>query len=144
MTRDRMLEMDRLLDHLHILPTEEAKSEFVRHLLRQDGPVVLGFLNQHGFNLAYERSEFRKWLAQSGFLLRDGVGLEVTLKLLRKTTGVNANGTDLIPKIIAESRGRPMAVFGTRHPWLDAAVRRITDAGANVVVAQDGFQPDAA
>ncbi len=104
------------------------------------GPVVVSFLNAHAFNMSCSDPDFRRALMDSDTLLRDGVGAELIMRAAALPTGVNANGTDLIPAILQSRRGARVAVIGTKEPWLSAACVRIEALGANVVLRIDGYQ----
>jgi len=104
--------------------------------------VVVSFLNQHGLNLAAEDAVFRQDLLKSDILLRDGVGMEICLKLLGRAAGMNTNGTDFIPSLLAKLGGRRVAVFGTQDPWLSKAASRISELGVEIVAQSDGFNTD--
>lgn len=134
--------MRSLLDRVRVVESVEDRERLVQTLASEGGAQILSFLNQHGFNLAYSDREVCEALVTSDVLLRDGVGLEVAMRVLNRPAGVNCNGTDLIPEILRTHRGRSAAVFGTREPWLSAAVSVVADWGVDVVVSRDGFRTD--
>ena len=107
-------------------------------------PYILSFINQHGFNIAHTNQSLRNAFLKSDCLLRDGVGLEIALQFLGLKSGVNCNGTDLIPRILHKMAGRTAAVYGTVDPWLGNACETIEAAGVRVASKLDGFQDDAA
>ncbi|MGO4781502.1 WecB/TagA/CpsF family glycosyltransferase, partial [Lysobacter sp. 2RAB21] len=76
-------------------------------------------------------------------LLRDGVGMAACLRLLAREPGMNLNGTDLIPQVIAAYAGRRVALIGTREPYLERASHYLRERGADVVCALDGFGDEA-
>jgi N-acetylglucosaminyldiphosphoundecaprenol N-acetyl-beta-D-mannosaminyltransferase len=59
-------------------------------------------------------------------VLRDGAGMAILMRLLHEVPGLNLNGTDLIPKILRLYAGRPIALFGTQEPYLEAARNVVT------------------
>ncbi|MEH6413487.1 WecB/TagA/CpsF family glycosyltransferase [Pseudomonas sp. CGJS7] len=129
----------RLLSRLRILANAASQQKLLDRLARPRAPTVVSFLNQHGFNLAWTDPAFRERLLRSDVLLRDGVGVALGLRLLARDPGLNANGTDLIPKIVAAYAGRRVALIGTREPYLEQAARYLREQGADVVCALDGF-----
>jgi exopolysaccharide biosynthesis WecB/TagA/CpsF family protein len=131
-----------LLDRLHIVPSNEPLAPKIAAAVI-DRPFVVSFFNQHAFNLAADNEGFYEDLRTSDMLLRDGVGLEICLKLLGRTPGPNANGTDLIPQILLATKHRRIAVFGTSEPWLSKAVEQIASMTGPVVAAADGFRDHA-
>jgi len=128
-----------LLDRLQRVADARQHRLLLQRLVHPRHPTVLSFLNQHAFNLAWEQAEFGDLLGRSDVLLRDGVGVAVLLKLLGRAPGMNMNGTDLIPQILAAYRGRRVALVGTTAPYLEQAAQQLREAGANVVFVQDGF-----
>ena len=72
-------------------------------------------------NCTVHDEAFYASLAQADILLRDGIGLAILMKLLNQPPGLNLNGTDLIPKILARYAGKGIALFGTQEPWLQNA-----------------------
>ncbi len=133
-------DMRDLVQHVTIVDDAQQKKDALAQLLGADRTQVLSFLNQHAFNLAYRDPQFRGSLTQADLLLRDGIGMELAFKLMRRPAGVNANGTDVIPLILAMAPGRRVAVFGTREPWLGAAIHRMQEAGVHIVASLDGFR----
>lgn len=103
-------------------------------------PTVLGFVNAHCMNLVARDADFQQALAGADILLRDGKGMEVLLRRLGLAPGLNMNGTDFIVKLLAAFKGRPVALWGTREPYLDEAAR-LSEAlfGVRVVSVQHGF-----
>lgn len=134
--------MPALLRGIRPLPDQAAVDALFAELTRPARPLVLSFLNQHAFNLAWDDAALRAELAGADVLLRDGVGLEIALKRLGRPAGLNGNGTDLIPALFAHLPPRRVAVFGTREPWLTPAAERIAALGHAVVAVSDGFRPD--
>ncbi|SEH32676.1 WecB/TagA/CpsF family glycosyltransferase [Magnetospirillum fulvum] len=129
-----------LLNHLSILHSESEKTVFLEGLRELDRPVVISFLNAHAFNLAARDAVFRTHLMHADILFRDGIGSALLLKLQGENAGINLNGTDLIPEILRALPGQPVALCGTREPWLSRAAEVIEAAGNPVVLRLDGFQ----
>lgn len=105
--------------------------------------VTLAFVNQHAINLAWDEAEFADNLLAADVLLRDGVGVKAALSALGRAPGLNLNGTDLIPDLLAAFRGRRVAVFGAAQPHLDIACARIQALfGVEIVCKRDGWARD--
>lgn len=130
-----------LLSRLKAVDTDAAAEDLVAELTRAERAITVSFLNFHALNLAFQNPIFMSDLLEANVLLRDGVGVEVCLKMLGLKAGRNMNGTDLIPRILRRSEGKTIAVFGTTEPWLSRAVSRIVAEGGRVVCMLDGFQP---
>ena len=45
------------------------------------------------------------------------------MQLLNQPPGLNLNGTDLIPKMLARADGQPIALFGTQRALADAGAQ---------------------
>jgi N-acetylglucosaminyldiphosphoundecaprenol N-acetyl-beta-D-mannosaminyltransferase len=82
---------------------------------------VLAFVNAHAMNSAASSPEFFDAVMSADLVLRDGAGMAILMRLLHQAPGLNLNGTDLIPKILRLYDGRPIALFGTQEPYLEAA-----------------------
>lgn len=105
--------------------------------------VVVGFLNQHAYNLIEQRSQVKESFSKIDYLLRDGIGIKIACKANGLLPGLNLNGTDFIPRIISRLRqgsGRSLQffAFGTQEPWLSRGAEQLT--GTRDVVLLDGFQ----
>ena len=102
-------------------------------------PTVLSFINAHGFNLARKNTVFAAHLRRSDLLLRDGVGMAMLMRLLRRDAGINMNGTDFIPMIISAFAGRRVVLCGTTEPYLEKAREVVVNLGAKVILTMHGF-----
>jgi hypothetical protein len=104
---------------------------------------VLAFVNAHAMNMAAESEPFYQALASADVVVRDGIGVSLLMQLCNQPPGQNLNGTDLIPKVLARANGLPLALFGTREPWLleaQKAVRRDFAPDSACVVAHGFLQ----
>jgi exopolysaccharide biosynthesis WecB/TagA/CpsF family protein len=102
--------------------------------------TVLGFVNAHAMNLVARNSDYFDSLSAADVLLRDGSGMAILFRRLGMAPGLNMNGTDLIPKLLAAFKGRRVAFWGTEETWLDNAVRHSEAVyGVDVVSAHHGF-----
>lgn len=128
-----------LLRRVTVFKDARDQHVFLSGLANVRKPTVLSFINQHGFNLAYDDQQLCDALIASDYVLRDGAGIEIGLKLLGLPSGVNSCGTDVIPQLLQRMAGRKIVVFGTRDPWLSEACSIISTYGLTVVAAEDGF-----
>lgn len=115
--------------------------ELLRALQRPTRPYVVSFVNAHAANLVWRSPALFDSLMKSDLLLRDGIGVQLGLKAFGRPSGLNMNGTDLIPQIAGIYSGRSAALFGTCAPWLDRACEKLEAAGVAVVARQHGFSP---
>ncbi len=101
------------------------------------------FLNAHGINIAVENPGFRQALLSSDHLLRDGIGLEIGLKLLGLQPTENLNGTDLIPEILDRYRSKRIAVWGSSDAAIEKLRERLeSENHPNIVSMHHGFDDD--
>ncbi|MDY7228643.1 WecB/TagA/CpsF family glycosyltransferase [Hyalangium rubrum] len=117
---------------------QEALLEELKHPSR---PYIVSFVNAHAANLGWNTPSMLESLLRSDLLLRDGIGVKLGLRAFGRPQGLNMVGTDFIPKIARAYRGRRVALFGTRSPWLDTARQRLEADGLQVVACHDGFAP---
>lgn len=130
----------RLISRMRIVQSETDEADLLDQLTQPSRATVVSFLNQHALNLAWRRHDFAAALDESGLLLRDGVGLELGLRLNGVSTGLNMNGTDFIPKLLRRYAGRRVALFGTIEPWTSKAADVLKSFGCDVVSYMDGFR----
>jgi exopolysaccharide biosynthesis WecB/TagA/CpsF family protein len=102
-------------------------------------PLVVSFVNAHAFNMAWSDPAFAADLCGADMLLRDGVGVAVMMRALGREPGVNMNGTDLIPQIVARFAGKRVALCGSVEPYLGKAADYVRALGCEVVLTKDGF-----
>lgn len=134
-----------LLRRLTVIDDTAARDRLTAALAHVDAPTSMGFINQHGLNLSCADEDFRRALLDCDVLLRDGAGMKIAMRLFRLAPGLNMNGTDYIPELIAQlcaQRGDcSVHLYGTREPWLGLATGRITAALGLRPYTLDGFQP---
>ncbi|MDR7305621.1 WecB/TagA/CpsF family glycosyltransferase [Rhodoferax saidenbachensis] len=94
-------------------------------------------------NSAAESQAFFEALDAADTIYRDGIGMALMYKMRGTAPGLNLNGTDLIPKLIAQFNGHPIALYGTQEPFLANAQRAInqTLAPASTINTANGFLP---
>lgn len=102
--------------------------------------TVLGFVNAHAMNLVAANPDYCTALAAADVLLRDGSGIAILYRRLGLAPGLNMNGTDFIPELLAAFNGRRVAFWGTQEPYLSQAAERGEALyGVNVVSLHNGF-----
>jgi exopolysaccharide biosynthesis WecB/TagA/CpsF family protein len=131
-----------LLDRIEPVRDSADAASLLARLNAARETIVVSFVNQHAFNVAWRDPCFARQLREADVLLRDGVGIGICMRLLGLEPGLNMNGTDFIPVLAAAFAGRRVALYGTRHPWLAAAAAVFRAAGCDLVEILDGFQPD--
>jgi N-acetylglucosaminyldiphosphoundecaprenol N-acetyl-beta-D-mannosaminyltransferase len=105
-------------------------------------PKILAFLNAHAVNLAAEDSAFYRQILSCDVLLRDGIGVKIGLSIFSISSGLNMNGTDFIPKVLEVYKGRRIAFYGTKEPYLQDSVEWAESKSLKVVSSIDGFQSE--
>lgn len=127
---------------LRVVSDVDDEQRLIDALSRPDVTTVLGFANAHALNLAAANTDYHHALLSADVLLRDGSGLAILLRRLGLEPGLNMNGTDFIPKLLAAYKGRRVAFWGTEEPFLTHAVRHgEAEFAVNVVSAYHGFAP---
>lgn len=97
------------------------------HVVRR-APLRIAIANAHTVNLARRRPDFRK-LLEKFLVLNDGSGVNIASRWkYRKPFCENLNGTDFVPRLLAESR-RPLRVFlvGARPDVVAEAHRKFAE-----------------
>ncbi len=116
-----------LLQKIHRLPVDTNDTSLLRRLSQPTRPTVLAFVNAHAMNSAVHDTDFFASLISADTLLRDGSGMALLFKMLGMAPDQNLNGTDLIPRLIRQFHGRPIALLGTQEPYLSRAAGAVKD-----------------
>lgn len=104
----------------------------------------IGFLNQHGYNLA--RRDDRAYAAFDSLdiIFRDGIGIALACRAFGIDPKANLNGTDLIPALVDHAskvlgKRAQFFAYGTKEPWLTKGAQELFDG--QPFSALDGFHP---
>ena len=121
--------------------TPRGEDQLLDWLLRPGEARVLAFVNAHAMNTVAESPAFFNSLMSADVVVRDGIGMSLLMRLCNQVPGQNLNGTDLIPKLLQRADGQPIALFGTRDPWLSTARDEVLArlAPRSSVITADGF-----
>lgn len=121
---------------------QPVRDDYARLLseMFSDRRCIVSFANAHAVNLACKNREFFNALICADMLLRDGLGVMLLLKAMRMDAGLNMNGTDLIPKILAKSAQGPVALYGSSEEVASAAAAHVSRCYGMPVTSCDGFQ----
>ena len=132
-----------LVQRIECVPTESAALEVLQRLSQPQRPTMLGFVNAHAMNSAAGSVVFHEALASADTLLRDGSGMATLFRLLGMPAGHNLNGTDFIPRLLSQFKGRPIALLGTREPYLGRAAHAVAQrlSSASRLTTAEGFLP---
>ncbi|GLO53464.1 UDP-N-acetyl-D-mannosaminuronic acid transferase [Pseudomonas putida] len=129
-----------LVGKLEVVVDTTAAQRLLDRLSAPEAATVLGFVNAHAMNLVVRDGACHQALSAADVLLRDGSGMAILYRRLGLEPGLNMNGTDFIPRLLAAYRGRRVAFWGTRQPYLDQAVQRSAATfGVVPVSVHDGF-----
>jgi beta-1,4-glucosyltransferase len=133
---------DSLIRRLKLVEESELGS-LLKELRSVETPTVIGFLNQHGYNIAQQETRVRQYFGYIKYLLRDGMGIKIACKLNGRDPKANLNGSDFIPKLIGSvlndsSRDHQFFAMGTQEPWLSQGANVLFKG--NPVATIDGFQ----
>ena len=120
--------MDPLIGKLKLLD-ETDTGPFISELKKRESPTILGFLNQHGYNIAQRHTSVLDSFMQVNYLLRDGIGIKIACLFNGRDPKANLNGSDFIPELIedlvgdSEDRYELFAMV-TSEPWLSDRARK--------------------
>ena len=126
--------------------SDAGEQQLLDSLEKPTEPLVLAFVNAHAMNSAAVEREFFEALMGADLVLRDGIGMAILMRMLNQAPGLNLNGTDLIPKILARYAGRSIALFGTQEPYLSRAREAVQArlAPSSDCITAHGFQDNEA
>lgn len=130
-----------LVAKIERVDNSDRKKRLIMELCDTRQPTILGFVNAHAVNLAWENPPVARLFMLIDVLLRDGKGMELLDRASNREPGLNMNGTDFIPELLAETKSDRIAVFGSREPWLGAAENNLRSQGHKIVARCDGFLP---
>lgn len=133
---------DPLIRKLNLMEESET-DRLLDELCKVQTPRIVGFLNQHGYNIAQQQSEVFKNFSRVNYLLRDGIGIKLACELNGLPPKANLNGSDFIPRLIdtliRDQQGDyEFFAIGTMEPWLSKGSRILFQGHAYHGV--DGFQ----
>jgi beta-1,4-glucosyltransferase len=134
--------MDPLIGKLKLLDGSDT-GPFIAELKKRESPTILGFLNQHGYNIAQRHPSVLDSFLHVNYLLRDGIGIKIACLFNGLDPKANLNGSDFIPELIEELVGDSedryeLFAMGTREPWLSDGARKLF--GDRRFHAIDGFK----
>lgn len=131
-----------VVDQVEVTPDVAAKQVLLADFASRKGTRTLGFVNAHAMNSAVSNAAFAADVLALDYIVRDGVGVNALYRMLGVRSGLNLNGTDLIPEMLTFFAGKRIALFGTQQRIVDrVAVQLRRDLGCEVIAA-DGFQSD--
>lgn len=129
-----------IIDKLEVVADDAAAQRLLQQLAGAETATVLGFVNAHAMNLVVGDADYCDALTAADVLLRDGSGMSLLYRRVGLEAGLNMNGTDFIPRLMAAFRGRRVAFWGTQQPYLGQAVQRSESLfGVVPVSVHDGF-----
>lgn len=129
----------RLLNKMQIVTSPDEEQCLLRSIIDGSEPRILSFLNAHAVNLCWNSDTNIKAFCASDLLLRDGVGLQLLLTGLRQSPGRNMNGTDLIPRLMNELKGKRVALWGSQDFFVSKAAEVLRARGHSLVSVENGF-----
>lgn len=129
-----------IIGKLRVVRDDAEEQRLIDTLAAPEHATVVGFVNAHAMNLVAVNAQYAEALLAADVLLRDGAGMKILYRRLGLEPGLNMNGTDLIPKLLAAYKGRRVAFWGTEEPFLTQAAERSEALfGVQVVSVQHGF-----
>ena len=114
--------------------------------LESDGPKMIFATNPEKVMRARADAELMKALDAADFLIPDGIGAVIGLRLLGKGRTARITGIDLMGRLLesAEKRGRRVFIFGARPEVVKDAAVRILERHPRLEIAgyRDGYVPE--
>lgn len=132
-------ELLQLILKINLLQHDTDKQTWARGINAPNRVYVLAFLNAHGVNLSMKNPTLRQAFLACDSLLRDGIGMKWMLSMQGIQAGLNMNGTDLIPELLKQFKGKSVALWGTQEPYLDIVASRLSREGHHLVSTEHGF-----
>jgi exopolysaccharide biosynthesis WecB/TagA/CpsF family protein len=132
--------INKVINSITPIKNRDQADALIAKCLASESPQIISFLNAHGLNVCYRNNEFADAVLRSDVVFRDGIGMQLLVRALKRDAGLNMNGTDLIPEFLDKARGETVGILGTREPYLSKAAEELKRAGHNVVFCADGFK----
>jgi exopolysaccharide biosynthesis WecB/TagA/CpsF family protein len=129
----------KVIEGIRLLNSQKEAGELVESLRKKNNPVILSFVNAHAFNMCCADIEFTNALLQSDIILRDGIGMQLLYNSLGKKPGANLNGSDFIPLIMENLKGKKIALLGSGLSHSLKAAKKLSADGHQIVLAESGF-----
>jgi exopolysaccharide biosynthesis WecB/TagA/CpsF family protein len=131
-----------IVSQVAVAPSVDAKEALLDDFAHSAGLRTLGFVNAHALNLCVGNPEFARDLMSMDRLVRDGIGVHALYRLVGNRSGINLNGTDIIPALMERFAGRRIALFGTQLHLVDKIAVTLREQLRAEVITADGFQAD--
>lgn len=133
-----------VLGRIHTVDSDADAAQLADYLVAGTTTRTLAFVNAHAMNSVVADLDFYTALCDADVLLRDGSGMAMLYRMRDRAPGLNMNGTDFIPRLLAACRGRRIALWGTSEPHLGVAAAHCeSEFGVQVVSCENGFHPPA-
>lgn len=118
----------------------EAINDIIQETRIKNEIISINFINQYCFNILYSDKNFKKIIENSEFLLRDGIGIKLALRINNLPSGCNMNGTDFIPELIKnlDTNDSQFFFIGSIHPWVEIAAKKLVKK--SIFFVKDGFK----
>ncbi|MFY0596441.1 MAG: WecB/TagA/CpsF family glycosyltransferase [Cognatishimia sp.] len=124
------------IDNLH---TREAIAQILR-----PGRRHVAFLNAHCANVATHNPHYSAVLENADMVLSDGIGIELAAKLQGSRIRENLNGTDFVPKLLADAAklGKSIYLLGGKPGTAERAAKALQRRIPNLIIAgtRDGYE----
>ena len=131
----------KVIERICLLNNQKEAGELVESFRKKNNPVILSFVNAHAFNICCADIEFANALLKSDIIFRDGIGMQILYNSIGKKPGANLNGSDFIPLLIENLKGKRVALFGSGALHSLKAAKKLSADGHQIVLAESGFHP---
>lgn len=135
--------MDLILETLTLVDDSLLEKQ-IQEIVHSTNPAIVGFLNQHGYNLASKNGSIKNFFLNMDYMFRDGKGIALACNYHKIEPKLNLNGTDFIPKLIdgfiESSNDLAFFAYGTKEPWLTIGAENLFKT--KKFYSLDGFKSD--
>jgi N-acetylglucosaminyldiphosphoundecaprenol N-acetyl-beta-D-mannosaminyltransferase len=123
---------------ISVVENLESQNDLIKNL--NGKTKIVSFINLHAVYLGLTNKPFLNSIHNSDFVLRDGVGVSILLKLYGRKNGLNMVGTDFIPTILNTFKDKKIVLIGTDVKTVETAEKNLQALNFNIIARQDGFQ----
>ena len=131
-----------IVAHVAVTPDHDTKNALLDGFAQRRGVRTLGFVNANAMNRCTAETQFAADLLALDSLVRDGIGVHALYRLIGARPGLNLNGTDLLPDLIARFAGQRIAIFGTRSELAERVALKLQRELDCETVFAHGFHGD--
>jgi exopolysaccharide biosynthesis WecB/TagA/CpsF family protein len=143
-----MKEIQEQIDQLPFIDTTDSSKvvkTVVREWMGKNNAVIVHYMYYASYVLMHTQRNLLKAYQYADYLLVDGVGMQLYLKIVTGRKVANLNGTDMSPLFLEEliKKNIPICLYGTTDENIQQCAINLKDKYHEGVVTyyQNGFSP---